>query len=61
MLLTEYKKAYGADILDLLGALFVDCEEAPGFRFRYWRLMNVSIPKTSWAAFTAGACHTTAI
>lgn len=41
VLLTEYKKAYGADILDLLGALFVDCEEAPGFRFRYWRLMNV--------------------
>lgn len=41
VLLTEYKKAYGADVLDLLGALFVDCEEAPGFRFRYWRLMNV--------------------
>ena len=41
MLLTEYKKAYRADVLDLLGALFVDCEEAPGFRFRYWRLMNV--------------------
>lgn len=55
MLLTEYKKAYGADILDLLGALFVDCEEAPGFRFRYWRLMNVLYTETSWAAFTAGA------
>ena len=41
VLLTEYKKAYRADVLDLLGALFVDCEEAPGFRFRYWRLMNV--------------------
>lgn len=29
VLLTEYKKAYRADVLDLLGALFVDCEEAP--------------------------------
>ncbi len=41
MLLTEYEKAYGADVLALLGALFVDCEEASGFRFRYWRLMNI--------------------
>ena len=41
VLLTEYKKAYGADVLDLLGALFVDCAEASGFRFRYWRLMNI--------------------
>ena len=41
MLLTQYPKAYGNDILDLLGALFVDCREAPGFRFRYWRLMNI--------------------
>ena len=40
MLLTEYETAYGADLLELLGALFVDCEQAPGFRFRYWRLMN---------------------
>lgn len=28
VLLTEYKKAYGADILDLLGALFVDCRRS---------------------------------
>lgn len=42
MLLTEFPKAYGGeDVLSLLGALFVDCDEAPGFRFRYWRLMNV--------------------
>ena len=41
MLLTEYRKAYGTDVLDLLGALFVDCVQAAGFRFRYWRLMNV--------------------
>lgn len=41
MLLTEFPKAYGGeDVLALLGALFVDCEEAFGFRFRYWRLMN---------------------
>lgn len=26
--------------MDKLGALFVDCDGAYGFRFRYWRLMN---------------------
>ena len=41
ILLTEYKKVYGTDVLELLGALFVDCEESYGFRFRYWRLMNI--------------------
>lgn len=41
MLLTEYPKAYGKDLLDKLAALFIDCDGADGFRFRYWRLMNV--------------------
>ena len=41
VLLDEYARAYGADALELLGTLFVDCEQAPGFRFRYWRLMNI--------------------
>lgn len=36
----EYRKRYGDDLLDGLGALFVDCDGAKGFRFRYWRLMN---------------------
>ena len=40
MILTEYPKAYGSDPLDMLAALFVDCEGCGGFRFRYWRLMN---------------------
>ena len=40
VLLTEYPKAYGEDPLDMLAALFIDCEGAGGFRFRYWRLMN---------------------
>ncbi len=40
MLLEEYSKRYGRDLLDELGGLFVDCKGAKGFRFRYWRLMN---------------------
>lgn len=35
-----YRGRYGEDILDELGALFVDCREARRLRFRYWRLMN---------------------
>ena len=41
MILTEYPKTYGKDPLDMLGSLFVECEGCEGFRFRYWRLMNV--------------------
>ncbi len=40
VILEEYKKAYGDDLLDTLGALFVDCENAYETRFRYWKLMN---------------------
>jgi hypothetical protein len=40
VLLQEFKKEYGQEILDTLGSLFVDCEQAYEFRFKYWRLMN---------------------
>ena len=35
-----YRAQYGEDLLDGLGALFVDCAESSRFRFRYWKLMN---------------------
>lgn len=35
-----YRETCGEDLLDVLGALFVDCEQAYPLRFRYWRLMN---------------------
>lgn len=40
VMLTAYHAAYGRDLLEMLGALFVDCEGARAFRFRYWRMMN---------------------
>ncbi len=40
MIQTIYRGRYGDDILDELGALFVDCAQARRLRFRYWRLMN---------------------
>lgn len=41
VLLTAYPAEYdNDDVLDNLGALFVDCEQAYEFRFKYWRLMN---------------------
>lgn len=40
VLLTEFQKEYGIDVLDALGALFVDCEQSFEFRFQYWRLMS---------------------
>ena len=46
MILTEFPKAYGRDPLDMLAALFVDCEGCEGFRFRYWRLMNTLFCET---------------
>ena len=35
-----WRERYGEDMLDGLGALFVDCAGAARFRFRYWSLMN---------------------
>lgn len=40
MVQSIYRGRYGEDILDELGALFLDCMEARRLRFRYWRLMN---------------------
>lgn len=40
MMLSIYRGRYGEDLLDDLGALFVDCEQSRRLRFRYWRLMN---------------------
>ncbi|MBQ5770282.1 MAG: hypothetical protein IIW08_03800, partial [Clostridia bacterium] len=31
---------YSEDLLDELGALFIDCEESDRLRFRYWKMMN---------------------
>ena len=40
VLAARFKSKYNEDITDLLGALFVDCEQAPRFRYRYWLMMN---------------------
>ena len=40
VILRAYSERYQGDLLDELGALFVDCEEAPRLRWRYWKLMN---------------------
>ena len=40
VMLTEFKTEYGEDLLDSLGALFVDCNQSYELRFKYWRLMN---------------------
>lgn len=40
VMLKKYNEIYGEDLLDELGALFVDCEESDRLRFRYWKLMN---------------------
>ena len=40
MMLSIYRGRYGEDLLDDLGALFVECEQSRRLRFRYWRLMN---------------------
>ena len=39
MMLSAYRGRYGEDLLDELGALFIDCAESKRLRFRYWRLM----------------------
>ena len=39
MMRTMYLGRYGEDLLDELGALFIDCKESRRLRFRYWRLM----------------------
>lgn len=41
IMLEKYREKYGSDLLDQLGSLFVDCDGAKGFRFRYWHLMNL--------------------
>lgn len=41
VLIQAYREKYGQELLDQLGALFVDCDGAFGFRFRYWHLMNI--------------------
>ncbi|HJD23532.1 MAG TPA: hypothetical protein H9694_05230 [Firmicutes bacterium] len=40
VILDAYREEYGEDLLDVLGALFVDCRQAPEMRLRYWKLMN---------------------
>lgn len=42
----QYEARYGGDLLDELGALFVDCRQARRLRFRYWRLMNELFTET---------------
>lgn len=40
VMLKTYKDMYGEDLLDELGALFIDCEESDRLRWRYWKMMN---------------------
>jgi hypothetical protein len=40
VILKAYKDEYNEDVLNTLGALFVDCQQAYELRFKYWRLMN---------------------
>lgn len=40
VILKAFREEYHEDVLDTLGALFVDCSEAYELRFKYWRLMN---------------------
>lgn len=40
IIIKAFKDEYKADVLDTLGALFVDCQQAYELRFKYWRLMN---------------------
>ncbi|MBE6688616.1 MAG: hypothetical protein E7588_04995 [Ruminococcaceae bacterium] len=40
MLIQAFKDEYNYDIADGMAYLFVDCDGAYEFRFRYWRLMN---------------------
>jgi hypothetical protein len=40
VILKAFKDEYNEDVLNTLGALFVDCIQAYELRFKYWRLMN---------------------
>ncbi len=40
VMLNEFEKEYKEDLLDRLGALFIDCNQSYELRFKYWRLMN---------------------
>ncbi|MBE6903468.1 MAG: hypothetical protein E7480_02560 [Ruminococcaceae bacterium] len=46
VILELYKKEYGQELLDTLGALFIDCEQSYETRFKYWRLMNKQFAKS---------------
>ena len=39
MMLSAYRGRYGEDLLEDLGALFIECEESHRLRYRYWRMM----------------------
>ncbi|MBQ7726223.1 MAG: hypothetical protein IJT66_03670 [Clostridia bacterium] len=43
-----YSEQFGEDLLDRLGALFLDCEEAMAFRWKYWKMLN-DLVTTSFA------------
>ena len=43
---SAYRQQYGEDLLDVLGALFVDCEQADTVRYRYWKLMNIQFTES---------------
>ena len=40
VMLNRYQKKYNEDMLDSLGALFLDCDKSNLFRYRYWLMMN---------------------
>lgn len=63
LVLSEYQAIYGEDILDTLGALFIDCAQANRLRYRYWKLMNdlytVNFAKQIYDWCTAHHCQLT--
>ncbi len=40
VMLKAYRDLYSEDLLDELGALFIDCDSSDKLRWRYWKLMN---------------------
>ena len=40
VMLKKYRDKYGVELLNELGALFIDCDDSDRVRYRYWKLMN---------------------
>ncbi len=40
VMISEFQREYGEDLLESLGALFLDSNQSYELRFKYWRLLN---------------------